>query len=287
LFSLIQPTQSGETLLKDMVTTRLESGEVALWWLGQSGYAIKTASALFCIDLYLSEHLTAKYASSNKPHIRMTEAPLRGKELTGVEWVFASHKHSDHLDPGTMPDLFVASPDARLVLPAAIADYAVGLGLPSERLIPTRGSETFEVGPLTVHSIPSAHPGLDYTADKGYPFLGFVIQVDGLTFYHSGDTLVYDGLAGRLRKFDLDIAFLPINGTDARRDALQVPPNMNAQEAVELAVRIHPRLVIPHHYDMFTFNTADVRDFEKLADAAGVPNRGLRCGQKFCWKRQD
>ena len=45
----------------------------------------------------------------------MTRAPLRGGDLTGVDLVLASHKHSDHLDPGTLPDLLAASPGAALV----------------------------------------------------------------------------------------------------------------------------------------------------------------------------
>jgi L-ascorbate 6-phosphate lactonase len=285
MIALIQPAQSGQTLLHDIEMTQAQPGEVAIWWLGQSGYAIKTASALFYVDLYLSEHLTAKYADTDKPHIRMTTAPLCGDDLLGVEWIFSSHKHSDHLDPGTLPHLFAHSPHAKLVLPAAIADYAVSLGLPRERIVPTRGDETLQVGPIIVHSIPSAHPGLEYTDEQGYPFLGFVFQVDGLTLYHSGDTLVYDGLAERLSRFDLDIAFLPINGTDARRDRLKVPPNMNMQEAISLAREIKPRLVIPHHYDMFTFNTADVRQFEPLAKQARQPYAVLRCGERFVWKR--
>ena len=282
---LIQPVQSGAALVNDIAETKPASGEVALWWLGQSGYAVKTASALFYVDLYLSEHLTAKYANTEKPHIRMTAAPLRGGDLSHVEWVFASHKHSDHLDPLTMPDLFAASPQAKLILPAAIVDYAISLGLERERLIPTRSDEILQVGPLTVHVIPSAHPGLDYSEDSGFPFLGFVFEVDGLKMYHSGDTLVYDGLAERLRRFDLDIAFVPINGTDARRDQLKVPPNMNMEEALELARQIKPRLLIPHHYDMFTFNTADVRDFEQLAASSGQKYAVLNCGERFRFRR--
>jgi L-ascorbate 6-phosphate lactonase len=282
---LIQPVQSGAALLNDIAATQPASGEVALWWLGQSGYAVKTASSLFYVDPYLSEHLTAKYANTDKPHIRMTAVPLRGRDLSHVEWVFASHKHSDHLDPVTMPEIFAASPQAKLILPAAIVDDAVALGLERERLIPMRGDEAFQIGPLTVHSIPSAHPGLDYSEDSGFPFLGFVFEVDRLKLYHSGDTLVYDGLAERLRRFDLDIAFLPINGTDARRDQLKVPPNMNMEEALELAQEIKPHLLIPHHYDMFTFNTADVRDFERLAASSGQEYAVLRCGERFCWKR--
>jgi L-ascorbate 6-phosphate lactonase len=276
---MIQPFQRGAALLHDIHTTHLRPGQVALWWLGQSGYAIKTASILFYIDLYLSEHLTAKYANTAKPHLRMTESPLQPAEITAAQWVFASHKHSDHLDPGTLPALFAASPQAQLILPAAIVDHAASLGLPPERLIPTRGDETFTVGPMTVHSLPGAHPDFDYAEATGYPFLGFVFQVDGLTLYHSGDTLAYAGLAERLRAFNLDIAFLPINGGYVPG----TPPNMNIPEALVLAQQAQPRLVIPHHYDMFTFNTANVTEFAKLADRAGVAYRVLQCGERFVW----
>jgi len=282
---MIQPAQSGKVLMDDIDAARPGAGEVAIWWLGQSGYAIKTASALFYLDLYLSEHLSAKYAASEKPHIRMTEAPLRGADITHAEWVLASHKHSDHLDPGTLPDLFAASPRARLVLPAALVDHAVSLGLDRARLIPTRGDETVHAGPLTIHSVPSAHPTFEHDLATGYPFLGYVIEVDGLTFYHSGDTLVYDGLAERLRRFELDIAFLPINGTSERLARLKVPPNMSAEEAVGLARAMAPRLVIPHHYEMFTFNTVDVGEFTRRADAAGLAYAVVRCGEQFRWRK--
>jgi L-ascorbate 6-phosphate lactonase len=109
--------------------------------------------------------------------------------------------------------------------------------------------------------------------------------MDGLTLYHSGDSLAYDGLAERLRPLEVDIAFLPINGTDARRTALKVPPNMNVEEVVDLARAISPRLVIPHHYDMFTFNTVDVREFTRRADAVGLPYAVLRCGERFTWRK--
>jgi L-ascorbate 6-phosphate lactonase len=281
---MIQPILSGSALIKEIENTQPDPGQVAIWWLGQSGFAIKTALILFYVDLYLSEHLTTKYAATNKPHIRMTEAPFRGSDLRHVQWVFASHKHSDHLDPGTLPQLFAASPNAKLILPLALVEYAVSLGLDRERLMPTRGDETLQIGPLTVYSIPCSHPGFDYTEREGYPFLGFVFQVDGLTLYHSGDTILYDGLSERLRPFDLDIAFLPINGTDERRDQLGVPPNMNMHDAVALARQVGACLLIPHHYDMFTFNTADVREFEQVAIQQQQPYAVLRCGQRFCWR---
>lgn len=280
---MITPRQSGQQLLDDISSTHVEHGQVVIWWLGQSGYAVKTASALLYFDLYLSEILTAKYAATEKPHIRMTEAPLRGRDITNADFVFASHKHSDHLDPGTLPDLMQASPSAHLILPTALLDHAMSLGLPADRLIPTRGEETLTLGTLTVHSLPSAHPGFDYTQTVGYPFLGFVVEGDGVTFYHSGDTLAYEGLADRLHRFKLDIAFLPINGTSERLRELQVPPNMNVDEAIALAQQVRPQLIIPHHYDMFTFNTVNVQGFIDKIASTDQPYRVLQCGERFIY----
>ena len=282
---LIQPIQSGQQLLDDIAKTTPAIGEVAIWWLGQSGYAIKTASTLFYVDLYLSEHLTHKYAETEKPHIRMTEAPLRGTDLQNVKLVFSSHKHSDHLDPGTMPDIFNNNAHARLVLPSALVDYAIAMGLNKNRLIPTNGNEHLSIDGIDVHVIPSAHPDLATEPEHGYLFLGFIFEVDGITLYHSGDTIIYDGLVDHLNLHKIDIVFLPINGTDERRTKLKVPPNMNMDDALNLANDIGNPLIIPHHYDMFTFNTVDVALFKEKANTTGQAYKVMQCGEKFIWSR--
>ena len=77
-----------------------------------------------------------------------------------------------------------------------------------------------------------------------------------------------------------DVLFLPINGRDPARE---VPGNMSAAEAVDLAARIKPRFVVPHHYDMFTFNTVPVEVFASEARRLpeGVSARILRCGERW------
>ena len=283
--NMITPVQAGSTLLADIESTVVTQDQVAIWWLGQSGYVIKNASTLFCVDLYLSEHLTHKYAATAKPHVRITHAPLRGDDLKNVRYMFSSHKHSDHLDPGSMPDIFRNNPDVRLILPKAIVTHAVSLGLDDSRLIPTTGDEPLEFDDLKVHVIPSAHPDLDYDDINGYPFIGFIFKIDGITLYHSGDTVLYDGLAQRLKDYDIDVAFLPVNGTDERRTHLKVPPNMDIEDALWLAGEIGNPLIIPHHYDMFTFNTVDVNEFIGAATAQQINYKVLQCGEKFIYER--
>jgi L-ascorbate metabolism protein UlaG (beta-lactamase superfamily) len=278
--SEIEPVRHGAALRAELDATIPAPGTLAIWWLGQSGFLIKSRTGTLVLDPYLSEHLTKKYANTNRPHIRMTRAPLRGSELTGVDLVTASHRHSDHLDPGTLPDLLTASPQATLVLPAALLAHAHDLGLPVNRLAGLAAGETFQSAGFTLRAVPSAHESLDTDAAGRHLYLGYVIEAEGLRLYHSGDTLAYDGLAGWLGPDPFDVLFLPINGRDPARG---VPGNMSAAEAVALAAAVRPRFVVPHHYNMFTFNTVPIEQFEAEARRlpAGVVPRMLGCGERW------
>ena len=178
----------------------------------------QVAAGLLAIDLYLSEHLTKKYEATDRPHIRMTRAPLRGGELRGVDLVLASHKHSDHLDPGTLPDLLAGL--ARAVLAVARGDPRARSEAracrPSGSSASMPGTAIERAG-FRVRAIPSAHEGLDTDEDGRHLYLGYVIESEGLRLYHSGDSLAYDGLAEQLGPNAFDVLFLPINGRDPAR----------------------------------------------------------------------
>jgi L-ascorbate 6-phosphate lactonase len=277
---MIEPVRAGIELVDEIRDSTPAPGSLHAWWLGQSGFLFKSPKGLLAVDLYLSEHLTRKYEGTARPHVRMTRAPLRGGDLRGVDLVLASHKHSDHLDPGTLPDLLAASPGAVLVLPEALVEHARQLGLPADRIAGIDAGGVIERAGFRVRAIPSAHEGLDTDAAGHHLYLGFVIEAEGLRLYHSGDGLAYDGLAERLGDGPFDALFLPINGRDPARG---VPGNMSAAEAVDLAARVRPRYVVPHHYDMFTFNTVPVEAFASEARRlpAGVEPRILRCGERW------
>ncbi len=277
---LIVPILRGPELLTEIASTHPERGSLAIWWLGQSGFVIKSRLGLMVIDPYLSEHLTTKYAETSKPHIRMTEAPFRGAALSAVSLVLSSHKHSDHMDPGTLPDLMRASPQATLIVPCSHFEHARGMGIEHEQMIAMESGDLHAQNGFLVRAIPSAHEQLDMDDDGRHLYFGYVIEVDGLRLYHSGDTIVYDDLPAFLGDDPYDILFLPVNGRDPARG---VAGNMTAAEAVDLAIRIRPRFLVPHHYDMFTFNTVPIADFER--EAVRLPRdvsaRPLRCGERW------
>ncbi len=276
---MIEPVRHGPELVAELERSVPAPGCLNVWWLGQSGFLIKSRRGLLAIDLYLSDHMTEKYAATDRPHVRMTRAPLQGSDLRCVDLVLASHKHSDHLDPGTLPGLLAGS-SAILVIPEAIREHALGLGLPEKRLIGLDAGDRIEKAGFSIRAIPAAHETLDTDSHGRHLYLGFVIEAEGLRLYHSGDSLAYPGLPEHLGPEPFDVLFLPINGRDPARG---VPGNMTAAEAVDLAGEIGPRFVVAHHYDMFTFNTVPVAEFAALAHRlkSGVVPRILSCGERW------
>jgi L-ascorbate metabolism protein UlaG (beta-lactamase superfamily) len=238
------------------------------------------------IDPYLSEHLTKKYENTSKPHIRMTAAPFRGEELSGVDLVLCSHKHSDHMDPGTLPALMANNPNATLIVPCSLVEHARSLGIDPEQIIAMDPGDLHAQSGFLVRAIPSAHEDLDLDSDGRHLYLGYIVETDGLRFYHSGDCVVFDDLEHWLGPDPYDIFFLPINGRDPSRG---VSGNMSASESVSLAALLRPRYLVPHHYDMFTFNTVPIVDFEKAATLLpdGVTPRVLRCGERWLVTKSD
>ena len=278
---MIEPVLSDQDLQTQIRETIPESGQVALWWLGQSGLLVKSRWATVLIDPYLSESLTAKYAGTAKPHIRMTRCPVDPSLLSMIDLVCCSHKHSDHMDPVTLTAVLKSSPQAELVLPTALIGHAGQIGIESDRLVGLNHGEVYENSEkkIAVRAISAAHEGLDQNELGEFLYLSFVMEMDGVKIFHSGDTIPWEGQSEAVGE-GVDVAFLPINGRDSSRG---VPGNMTSDEAVEFAASLRVRHVIPHHYDMFTFNTVDVNEFTHAAKRLPVEVKPviLRCGERF------
>lgn len=277
---LIQSYLKDEALQREIRRAK-ENGTSAsfdVWWLGQSGFLLQWNGLCLLFDPYLSDSLTQKYASTKKPHVRMSERVIDPRRLNFVDVVTSSHNHTDHLDAETLKPLLEVNPEISFVIPEANRAFVQQrLGCNMDFPIGLKEGQSKQVKGFTFHGLPSAHNEIERDEKGQCKFMGFVITFGEFCVYHSGDTLWYEGLEKRLEKFKLDVVFLPINGNDPQRG---VAGNLDASEAARLAKMIGARFVIPHHYNMFTFNTANPADFvrhaEEIGQAYSLPRHGER-----------
>lgn len=252
------PRQKDDVFLRDIADARAR-GQARLWWLGQSGFLMHAAGQSVLFDPYLSDSLSVKYAQTDKPHERVTERVLSPERLTGIQVITCSHNHTDHLDAETLLPLFAANPQAMLVIPRANISFVLErLGSVETRLVPIDAGETVRVAGIEFAGIAAAHNTVERDEGGRCRFLGYVASIEKLRLYHSGDTLMHDGLVPTLRPQRVDVALLPINGNRPER---RVAGNMNGPEAARLAFDIGAKLAIPHHFDMFAFNTESPDEF--------------------------
>ena len=235
---------------------------VELVWLGQAGFLIRGAHATVVIDPYLSDSLAAKYRGRELAHERMMAVPVPPSALAPVDLVLVTHAHTDHLDPGTLPGLAAANPNARFVIPRAHLAPARERGVPPVRTVPVNAGESWSLagGPppaATIHAVPAAHEERERDEAGNDRYLGYVVELAGLTVYHSGDCVPFPGMVELLRGYRVDLALLPINGRDEFRASRGVPGNFTVEEAWGLASEIGASALVGHHFGMFEFNTVD------------------------------
>lgn len=255
---MIRPVLQDDAFLADVIATRGGSHDsFRLRWLGQSGFLLQWRRSHVLFDPYLSDSLTKKYEQTDRPHVRMSEHVIPPQRLNFIDLVTVSHLHTDHCDPETLQPLVRANPRLTIVAPRAIAAHVEQRSGVNPAFTMVEGSEGRTRG-FYIAAIPAAHNELE-TDERGFhKYMGYVIRFGKWTIYHSGDTLDYDGLAEAVLRFGpIDVAILPINGNDPRRG---VAGNLNGAEAARLAKRVGASIVVPCHYDMFTFNTANPND---------------------------
>ncbi len=275
---MIEPALSGDTFLADVEAARAEDG-LQLWWLGQSGFLVAVRGSALLLDPYLSDSLTRKYADTERPHERLTARVVAPERLAFVDAVTTSHNHTDHLDAETLIPLLEANTELAIVAPEANRAFvAERLGVEPERLLGADDEVTVEVAGFTITGIPAAHEALERDDLGRCRYLGYVVAVGGWTVFHSGDTVLYEGMAARLRPYGIDVALLPINGREQRRG---VAGNLDGSEAALLAHEIGARLAVPCHYDMFRFNTASPDSFARECRRLGQPYRIVRAGERL------
>lgn len=277
--AMIQPLQKDDALLNDIASVPAHESRLDVWWFGQSGFLLKWNGNAFLLDPYLSDSLTEKYAETDKPHVRMTERCVSPSRLTDLALVTASHLHTDHLDAQTLIPIGDANPGLPIFLPAPIIPEAKArLGAADLAYLELNDGDCYLEREWSIEGVAAAHNELKTDEMGRHHYIGFVLRCGPFTIYHSGDTLWHDGLIETLRPLACDLMLLPING---HRPERRVSGNLNGTEAAALAKACRAKLVVPCHYDMFTFNTETPAEFTQACERLSQPFQVMQCGGKI------
>lgn len=274
---MIKAYQSHQKLIDDIDSQRCYDDKCRIWWLGQSGYLVQYNALRVLIDPYLSDSLTKKYFNTDKPHTRISELVCDPHLFREIDIVTSSHNHTDHLDAETLIPVLKNNPQAKFIIPEANRDF-VANRINSERDFPIGLNDNLSITikHCKITGLPAKHNEIDRDEYGNCKYMGYIFEVGNYKIYHSGDTLWFDEMIDVLNPYKLDLAILPINGNKPER---KVAGNLDTKEAVLLTKEIGARCVIPCHYDLFEFNTADVNEFANYAKEYNQPYRILKLGE--------
>lgn len=195
-------------------------------YLGHSAICIE-ASKIIYIDPFLNENPTASISTN---------------QITTADIVIATHDHADHIG-----DAFeiCKKTSATLVGVHELAVEAENFGVHAEGM---NIGGTINIEGITINMVNAQH-----SSSNGHP-VGVVIETEGTTIYHPGDT----GLFGDMRIigefFDIDLAFLPIGDRYT----------MGTKSAAKAVEYLKPKKVVPVHYNTFPLVQADPNKFKEL-----------------------
>jgi L-ascorbate metabolism protein UlaG (beta-lactamase superfamily) len=153
--------------------------------------------------------------------------------------ILITHDHFDHCVPEDVKR--VQKADSIVV---ATEDCAKKL---SGNVKVVKPGDMLTVHGVEVEAVPAYNTNKDFHP-KSKGWVGYIFKVNNKRYYIAGDT---DHIPEMKSFKDIDVAFLPVSGTYV----------MTAQEAVQAAIDIKPKLAIPMHYGAIVGTEADAKAF--------------------------
>lgn len=244
---------TGPALSRQIDRLPVPPDTLAVWFLGQAGLVLKGGDTIVYIDPYLTGETNPPDASP-EPFKRAFPPPLVPDSVANADVVLLTHDHLDHTDGATVGPLAKASPQAVFVGSSWSRAILRAAGVADDRVRAAPVGQPLTLGALTVTPIPAAHYDLERDAAGQHRYLGYLVDLNGVTLYHSGDTILVPELLDALRGRRVDIAALPVNGRDYWRDQQHIVGNLYPQEAADLVAMLGADVFIPLHNDLFAGN---------------------------------
>ena len=191
-------------------------------------------------------------------NIKIITDPYKITKQDKADLILISHNHFDHL---SIDDLKTVSTDNTTIVAAnECIDMLTGFAfkekigmLPNEektvRGIKIKTIRAYNLDKINPETKKPFHPKEDNK-------VGFLIELNGTTIYHTGDT----DLIPEMADLKPDIVLVPVSGTYV----------MTANEAAKAIDRIKPKIVIPMHFGTIVGTEKDAHDFKQLVKSSEV-----------------
>jgi len=161
--------------------------------------------------------------------------------------ILISHPHGDHFAPAEIDKLI--GPNTILIAPADV-NYT---GTVAKRVTLTPGQEYQAFDCVTIKAVPAYNVNKTQFHPKSNKWVGYLVTVNGVTFYHAGDT----ERISEMKTFTCDIAMLPLGQTYTFD---------TVADAVESAKDVKAKVAIPMHFGLYEGTAADALSFKNLLD---------------------
>lgn len=243
--------------------------DLGITFIGHSGFLIQTGGKNILVDPNFARWLFILK--------RLRHPGIRVKDLPQIDMVLVTHAHFDHLHRPSLRAIarlnrrrFGTAP--MMVVPNDVADVVSGLGY--REIVELNWWERCRHASLTITHTPARHWGARILRDSHRGYGGYVIEGNGYSIYHAGDTAYFKGFTEIGQRLEPQIALLPIG-------AYSPPSFRNVHtspgDAVQAFVDLKAHWMIPMHYGTFRLSHEPIEEPVQLlaseAKAAGVEEK--------------
>jgi len=171
-------------------------------------------------------------------------------EKHDADYIFVTHEHYDHFDPTSIAK--VMQSDSIIIAPESMKKKLLKeLAVNESQCIFCLPKTIHELNQIWVETVP-AYNKLKPFHTKGSKWLGYIVKMDGISYYVAGDTDPNEDV----KKFKCDVALIPIGGYYT----------MDKKQAADLISGMKPNAVIPTHYGELVGSPVDGNDFKDYID---------------------